>query len=375
MDEGDLQTLNTRVPVESGEVRRTGISTLGDVPWGTHFCQFYQDEQDLFDILVPYFKAGLENNEFCMWVTSEPLRSAEAKAALAANVESLETYIANGQLEILDSELYTSGGKFESNRVLQSWVDRLEAATRRGFAGLRLTGNAFWFESPEWHGFMEYEATVDTIFGQHRILAICTYSLPRCGALQIMDVISNHAFALVKRTGKWEVIQSVERKKVEANLRESEAHFRALVTATSDVVYRMSPDWKTMFYLRGRDFIPDTEEPSGTWLQKYVHTDDQTYVIAAIDDAIRTKSTFELEHRVRRVDGSLGWTFSRAVPIRNADGEIVEWFGAASDITQRKRVEEPKGGECRRADRCIQSRRRHAGVAQGQCVKARDHRH
>jgi len=40
-----------------------------------------------------------------MWVTCEPLRAAEAKAALAANVENLETYIAKGQLEILDTGL------------------------------------------------------------------------------------------------------------------------------------------------------------------------------------------------------------------------------------------------------------------------------
>jgi hypothetical protein len=95
MAEGEL---NAGLPAESGEVRHTGITTIGDVPWGTHFCQFYQDKQDLIDILVPFFKAGLKNNEFCMWVTSEPLRAAEAKAALAANVENLETYITNGQL-------------------------------------------------------------------------------------------------------------------------------------------------------------------------------------------------------------------------------------------------------------------------------------
>jgi hypothetical protein len=172
MGERDRQSLNARAPIEVGEVRHTGITTIGDVPWGTHFCQFYQDKQDLIDILVPYFKAGLENNEFCMWVTSEPLLSSEAKAALAASVENFETYIASGQLEILDNEWYTSGGKFESDRVLRSWVDRLEAATRRGFAGLRLTGNTSWLEKPEWHGFMEYEATVDAIFGHHRILAV-----------------------------------------------------------------------------------------------------------------------------------------------------------------------------------------------------------
>src|SRR5215471_18884466 len=98
MEEGHPQSPNARVPVESGEGRYTGITTIGDVSWGTHFCQFYQDKRDLIDILVPYFKAGLENNEFCMWVTSEPLRAEEAKAALAANVENLERYIANGQL-------------------------------------------------------------------------------------------------------------------------------------------------------------------------------------------------------------------------------------------------------------------------------------
>ncbi len=62
--------------------------------------------------------------------------------------------------------------------------------------------------------------------------------------------------------------------------------------------------------------------------------------MAVINEAIRTKSIFELEHRVRRADGSVGWTFSRAIPLKDANGEIVEWFGAASDITERKRAEE-----------------------------------
>lgn len=53
------------------KTRKTEIDVVGDAPWGTHFCLFYQTKEDLIDILVPYFKAGLENNEFCMWVTSE----------------------------------------------------------------------------------------------------------------------------------------------------------------------------------------------------------------------------------------------------------------------------------------------------------------
>src|SRR3977135_2824524 len=54
----------------AAELRQTGIRLVGDVPWGTHFCHFYETKEDLLDILVPYFKAGLENNESCVWVVS-----------------------------------------------------------------------------------------------------------------------------------------------------------------------------------------------------------------------------------------------------------------------------------------------------------------
>lgn len=123
-------------------------------------------------------------------------------------------------------------------------------------------------------------------------------------------------------------------------LREGGEEFRALVTAVSDVVYRMNADWTEMRHLQGREFIADTDEPTRTWLERYIHPDDQQKVIDAIADAIRTKGIFELEHRVLRVDGTLGWTFSRAIPLLDDDGEIVEWIGTASDVTRRKEVEE-----------------------------------
>lgn len=132
----------------------------------------------------------------------------------------------------------------------------------------------------------------------------------------------------------------IERSQVERSIRESAERFRALINATSDVIYRMSPDWTEMRHLQGREFIVDTLEPSQTWLNKYIHPEDQRHVMDTIQGAIQSKSVFELEHRVIRVDGSLGWTYSRAIPILDDAGEIVEWFGAAGDVTQRKEAEE-----------------------------------
>src|SRR5262249_24738532 len=127
---------------------------------------------------------------------------------------------------------------------------------------------------------------------------------------------ANELLARVETTLK---LQRVRRESGEEIAR-SENRFRAFVTATSDVVYRMSADWSEMHYLGGKDFIPDTEHSNRSWLEKYIHPDDQEYVLSAIQNAIGNKTVFQLEHRVIRIDGSPGWTFSRAVPIVDAQG-------------------------------------------------------
>lgn len=120
---------------------------------------------------------------------------------------------------------------------------------------------------------------------------------------------------------------------------QSEQRFSALVTATSDIIYSLSPDWRIMYELDGRGFLPDAPEPTEDWQAINVYAEDREKVTKAIAEAIAAKKIFEMEHRVNRADGSVGWTFSRAVPILNEKGEITEWFGTASDITERKLAE------------------------------------
>ncbi|GFE83016.1 hypothetical protein GCM10011487_50160 [Steroidobacter agaridevorans] len=127
---------------------------------------------------------------------------------------------------------------------------------------------------------------------------------------------------------------------VERKLRESQERLHAFLLASTTSMYRMSADWSEMRELDGQGFLSDTASPRTDWLQSYIPVDEQRRVLAAIAEAIRTKSMFDLEHRVQLADGSFGWTHSRAVPMLDERGEIVEWFGAATDITERKRMED-----------------------------------
>jgi PAS domain S-box-containing protein len=215
--------------------RRTGIDVVGDAPWGTHFCQFYATKEDLRDTLVPYFKAGLEADEYCMWVTSPPLGVEEAWSALARAMPDLDSYRRRQRIEILPhTEWYLRDGKFEQERVLDGWVARLQEALARGCTGLRLTGNTFWLEKADWKTFAEYERAVDEVLGRHRMLALCTYAVDRCGASEVADVIRNHQFALIKRDGRWEVFESFERNRAVAALRASESRYRLLFQNLQD---------------------------------------------------------------------------------------------------------------------------------------------
>ena len=233
---------NQRAEMKS-DMRQSGIDVIGPVAWGTHFCQFYETHQDLIETLVPFFREGLAANEFCMWITSAPLQTDQAKDALRTAVPNIDRYIDRGQIEILDySQWYTRSGKFSAEEVLQGWVDKLNAALERGYEGLRMTGNTSWLEPAFWEDFVRYEKMVNNVIGRYRMLAVCTYGLQKCDAIAILDVVANHQFALIKRSGRWEIIESIRNKKMEMDLQESEQRYRAFIANSSEGIYRLESE-------------------------------------------------------------------------------------------------------------------------------------
>ncbi|WP_158621480.1 MEDS domain-containing protein [Corallococcus aberystwythensis] len=211
-------------------LRPSGIPAVGDLPWGSHFCQFYGDRDDLVDSLVPYFKAGLENNEHCLWVTSEPFAATDARTMLRNAVPDLDQRMARGQIEIIDHrDWYMQAGGKSPDEVLQGWVDRHGRALAQGYAGLRLTGNTYWLERQDWSGFVDYEARVTDTFKSHNIIGMCSYCLDKCGPMDVLDVVRNHQFALIRQAGAWELIESASVKSAKAELHKLNAELEQRV--------------------------------------------------------------------------------------------------------------------------------------------------
>jgi signal transduction histidine kinase len=182
---------------------------VGAIPWGAHFCQFYQDEADLAETLIPFFRTGLEANEACLWITSGSFDPGRAFSLLREVVPDLEHRVAAGQMEIVPIDSwYVAGNVFDSNAVLAGWIDRERLARERGFEGLRLSGDTIWVQRSGWNDFMDYERKVNGAFRSLRLVALCTYCSDTCSASDVIDVCSHHEFALARRQGAWQLLES-----------------------------------------------------------------------------------------------------------------------------------------------------------------------
>jgi len=189
----------------------SGVQFIGALSWGTHVCQFYDWSDDLADFLIPYFKAGLDNNEYCRWVTAEPLNVDDAEARLRAAVPNLDALIRAGQIEFMDHRNYyirTATGELDAEGVLAAWSEREQSALSRGYAGARVSGNAFWLEPHLWQDFAGYEARLQEGIAGRRMICFCSYCLRRCQPSGILDVVENHDYAIARRGGHWTVVET-----------------------------------------------------------------------------------------------------------------------------------------------------------------------
>jgi signal transduction histidine kinase len=204
-------------PTRYAEGRNTGIGAVGGKPWGSHFFLFYETKADLLDTLVPYFKAGLDNNEFCAWVVSEPLTKEEATNALSVAIPQFHRHLTNGNIEILPShDFYLNGGPLQRERVSRNIFNKLDHVLRSGYDGMRGNGNLSWLQRKDWDAFCDYERDLNRTIVNQKMMMLCAYPLAGRTATEILDVTRTHQFAIARRNGNWEAVETSQMKEAKA---------------------------------------------------------------------------------------------------------------------------------------------------------------
>src|ERR1700688_1722009 len=367
------------------EMRKTGVDVVGDMPWGTHFCLFYETRADLLETVVSYCKAGLESQEFCLWVVAEPLTGEEARDALQRVLPDLDRYLADHSIEIVTArDWYLQDGTFDLNRVISGWNEKLASASARGYAGVRVTGDTAWLEKKDWKDFCEYEESLNQAIAGQRLAVLCTYPLAACGAAEILDVVRTHQFAVTKRRGSWDVIETAGHKQAKAEIKRlnEELEQRVLertsqLTAvnrelTNEVLQRQRAEealQRSEAYLAEAQRISRTgsfgwdvssgqifwseetfrifeydpaNKPTVEVILLRTNPEDRVFVQETLDQIARDKNAFDFEHRMRLPDGSVKYVQLVGHPSINDESGNFEFVGAVTDITERRRADEER---------------------------------
>jgi len=195
-------------------LRKTGLPVVGDVPWGSHFCIFYETKKDLRDILVPFFKAGLEANEFCLsYIGShEFLTVKDAKGAFRKELPDFERQSKNGNIEIVTrKKWFGANGMLDLSKATGRLQRKLDRALARGLKGLRFHGSSAWLRARLGEGgFCGYEEKLNSMLTGQPMIIACTFPLLLSGAEQILDAARTHRFAVTVRHGAWERVETAD---------------------------------------------------------------------------------------------------------------------------------------------------------------------
>ena len=380
--------MNTQL-TEEPRLRRTGIGAVGDVPWGTHFFLFYEANQDLIETVVPYFRAGLEDGEFCIWVVPEPLSHQEALTALSHEIPGFDRYREEKNMELVHGdEWYLHDCQLDVGLVAKKWADKLDYALSNGYSGLRLAGSTAWLSKKDWKEFCEYEKDVNDHIADSAMTALCTYPLHGSAAAEILDVTRTHQFAIARRKGTWEVIETSElkqakaeikklndelelrvvqrtaqlvavndeliaqmerrqraeedRRKAEAALRESERELNLIIETMPGLVWCSSPDGNlTYINQRISDYLGfPRDNLAMAWWARYIHPLDAESVARAWSHSVESGEVFEVQCRLRRSDGGYRWVHLLGQLGHDSEGLKTRWYGLLIDIDDRKNMEE-----------------------------------
>jgi PAS domain S-box-containing protein len=181
------------------------------------------------------------------------------------------------------------------------------------------------------------------------VRAVVTVPLVRDGRLRAMLFVheleprewkrSEMAIARDVAERSW---AAVARAESEHRLRDSEDHYRHTVELNPQVTWTATPDGQLNRVSRRWQDWTGTTGLGESWADG-LHPDDREATFDVWGRSVTTGEAYDIEHRVKMVDGSYRWARSRAFPRYGSDGSICLWYGSTEDINEQKLAEERQG--------------------------------
>ena len=319
-----------------------GIGIFDEVRWGTHLCQLYESNQDLIEVLVPYFRKGLQRNAFCLWLSSVPLGQ-QVMEALRQDIPHFEQYQRKGQFRAIPyAEWYLRDGQFNVSAAVEHASAAVNEAKALGLGGLWGAGDLGWLDKSEWQTLVTYEETVSQVISDAQVAAMCAYPLRALGIPEALDLSRIHRSVVMRREGKWMLTESLEQIKSDHALRDVEKSYKHLFDTTLDGI-------EVIDAATGRILIanqaaanifgfPSPEQMVGIDPLEYMPDEDKGRVAQMMAESMFEKDLHRvMELRVLKTDGSEIWVSARGVRT-DYKGRLAGLI-SIRDITEQRKAE------------------------------------
>ncbi len=348
----------------------SGLDFAGELPWGAHVCQFFRTGDDLRDTLVPYFKAGLENNERCLLVAMDPFSADDARSALRTALGDFDRREKANQIEIHDVRAwYNSDTIINGEEIVAGLLQSEEKARVDGYAGLRTNGNIGWVHRNQWTDFQDYEARVTRGLKGRRMISMCSYCLDACSSEDVLDVISRHTLTLGKLQGAWSAVAGAAPARKNGFVAEevgasaaTERQLRGILQAIPAAVYTTDAEgYLTWFNEAAAElwgYRPEIGRQRWCGSHKIALFDGTEVTLdqCAMATAVKTgEPVTGVEGWVERPDGTQIPCAAFPTPMLDDEGRVVGGINMMVDISPQKTVQDRQSILLRELDHRIKN--------------------
>lgn len=218
------------------EAAGVGIENLDKLNWGSHLCHFYKNQNEIETLLLNFIKKGLKKNDFCLIITSDPLKKEQVEKIINKKISGYN----KNQIEIISyKNFYLEKNNFDKKDIVKKCKKYISKSLKNDFNGVRIFSNLGWLNKKYWKDFNEYEKQITSLLKNQKVIAFCAYNKNNHSLSQIVEISRTHPTIVLKENNDWKFIKCLYRKKAAEQLKNSESRYQNLFeTMAQGVVYQ-----------------------------------------------------------------------------------------------------------------------------------------